>query len=95
MKRLYLVRLKLGTRKPIENYLVEARSQEEAIKSVTAPLVESVTIPTPLEAFKLQQEGAQIISPSLTTKPAEPEPQGDGEGVGRLGLSDAEPPEGS
>jgi len=66
-KRIYAVKLKGrngGTS------LVEASSQEAAVRKATESLVEKVYIPTPLETLRLQQEGAKLLTESVG--PAEP-----------------------
>jgi hypothetical protein len=92
--RLYHVKMK---RKSV---LVEARSQEQAVLKATKSLITSITIPTPMEAFRLKAEGAEIISDTLPGD-LEPTPEQkmemgreharatDGE-VGRMGLSAGE-----
>lgn len=86
-KRMYLVDLK---RKKV---LVEAASQEAAIKAATAPMVKSCTIPTPLETARLMNDGVEIISDTIQRPTPEPEQaSSEGEGVGRLGIQDSPPP---
>lgn len=83
--RLYHVKMKR------KNVLVEARSKEQAVLLATKSMISSITIPTPMEAFKLKAEGAEIISSSIpSAEPApESEPQVGGE-VGRMGLAGGE-----
>lgn len=80
--RMYLVQL---SRKKV---LVEATSQEAAIRTATGPMVKSVTIPTPLEVARMMRDASiEVIAPSL--QPAEP-PKTEGqstEGVGDMGLA--------
>lgn len=80
-KRMYLVELK---RKKV---LVEATSQEAAIRAATAPMVKSCTIPTPLEVARLMRDNVETIAPSLAPLPPA-EGENVGEGVGRLGITD-------
>lgn len=84
-KRMYLVQL---TRKKV---LVEASSQETAVREATKSMVKSVTIPTPLETAKLMRDDTvEVIAPSLgPATPAEQSDQG-GDGVGRMGLGDGD-----
>jgi hypothetical protein len=56
--RLYEVKMKSKKKR----YLVEATSREHAVRIATDPLVLSVTIPTPLEAIRLQGEGVEILT---------------------------------
>jgi hypothetical protein len=80
--RMYLVEL---TKKKV---LVEAASQEAAIRTATAKMVKSCTIPTPLEVARLMRDGTETIAPSLAPMAAkEPENEG-GAGVGKLGLQE-------
>lgn len=81
--RMYLVELKK------KKVLVEATSQEAAIRTATAPLVKSCTIPTPLEVARMMRDNVETIAPSLTPA-AKPEPEPQGEGVGRLGITDGD-----
>jgi hypothetical protein len=86
--RMYLVTL---TKKKV---LVEASSQEMAIRTATKSMVKSVTIPTPLEVARMLRDEVEVISPTLAAqKPAvEPEKQSEGgEGVGRMGLAAGQP----
>ncbi len=90
--RLYQVQMKSKKKR----YLVEATSREHAIRIATDPLVASVTIPTPLEAIRLQHDGVEILTKAnaeAIVAPAEPaadgsrSAEGDGVGVGKLGLT--------
>lgn len=83
--RMYLVDLK---RKKV---LVEATSQEAAVRTATKSMVRSVTIPTPLEVARMMREGTvEVITadgPAPAADDSSEQPQG--EGAGRLGLSEA------
>lgn len=56
--RLYQVTMKSKKKR----FLVEATSREHAIRIATDPLVKDVTIPTPLEAIRLQGDGVEILT---------------------------------
>lgn len=82
--RLYAVQLRTKV------CLVEARSQEAAVQKATAPSVKKVWIPTPMEALRLQNEGAQMMtSVAGTASPAPESEQHNGGSVGRMALGDA------
>jgi hypothetical protein len=76
--RMYLVELRK------KKLLIEAISVEAAIKTATAPMVKSCTIPTPLEVARLIRDGVETIAPSV----ASPQPAA-GAGPG-LGLVESE-----
>lgn len=92
--RLYLVELRK------KKVLVEAASQEAAIKRATAPTVKRVTIPTPLEALRYQREGVEVLSgpapaTGSETETQSPAPEGQqaeaqGEGDVQGGAGEAE-----
>lgn len=54
--RLYAVKLKKGG-----TVLAEAVSREKAIEAALEEQVDSVTIPTALEARRMEQDGAKIL----------------------------------
>ena len=78
IRRLYHVRIK---GRPNRDHLVEASSKESAIQRATKPSVISCTIPSPLEALRLQAEGAvmhhadgSVTDPLAVKVPDEPKP---------------------
>lgn len=83
--RMYLVRLHQG-----HPFLVEAISKEQAVQRATAPLIVSVTIPTPLETIRLQHDGAVMLlaaqsEPTFTQTSGDDDDSGDelqGDGTG-------------
>lgn len=85
--RLYEVKMKSKKKR----YLVEATSREHAVRIATDPLVASVTIPTPLEAIRLQGEGVEILTKATAAAivggeaPVEPAPNGTGNGIAAEG----------
>lgn len=88
-KRMYLVQL---TRKKV---LVEATSQEAAIREATKPLVKSCTIPTPLEVARLMQDDTvEVISETVESARPKPIARGDAQREDGVGpLSSNQPPE--
>lgn len=83
--RLYQVTMKAKKKR----FLVEATSREHAIRIATDPLVKEVTIPTPLEAIRLQGDGVEILTKANAADIVSPEQGGadqaqqedDGDGV--------------
>lgn len=70
--RVYAVKMKRGGKV----HLVEAISQEQAVRHVTQSFIADVTIPSPLETAKLIAGGTTLEKAGEQPKPAEQQQDG-------------------